>query len=102
MPPKFGSFVALFVNAKDIPTINYILKHEERYFMNTDTVQGNWTELKGKIKAKWAKFTDNDIEAFKGNLEQIAGKVQQIYGYAKEKAEQEYQDFKKSLTTTKH
>ncbi len=67
--------------------------------MNSDIAQGNWTEIKGKIKTKWAKFTDNDVEAFKGNLDQIVGKVQQTYGFAKEKAEKEFQDFKNSLST---
>ncbi len=65
--------------------------------MNKDTVQGNWVDLKGKIKTKWAKLTDNDIDEAKGNMESIAGKIQKVYGYAKEKAEQEYKDFKASL-----
>lgn len=65
--------------------------------MNQDMAQGSWNELKGKIKAKWAKFTDQDIDELKGNLEQIAGKIQKTYGYAKEKAEQEFNEFKASL-----
>lgn len=55
--------------------------------------EGAWTELKGKIKTKWAILTDHDLDELKGNLEQIAGKLQKTYGYAKEKAEQEYNDF---------
>lgn len=66
--------------------------------MNKDTAQGNWTELKGKIKAKWAKLTDNDIDEVKGDMESLAGKIQKNYGYAKEKAEKEYSDFKKSIS----
>ncbi len=69
--------------------------------MNKDTAQGSWNELKGKIKSRWAKFTDNDINEVEGNLEQIAGKLQKVYGYAKEKAEQEYNDFKTSLAKNK-
>lgn len=70
--------------------------------MNQDTAQGNWTELKGKIKAKWAKLADNDIDEIKGNMENIAGKIQKAYGYAKERAEQEYKDFKAALSQNKH
>jgi len=58
-------------------------------------LQGNWTEIKGKIKAKWGKLTDSEIDTFNGNLDQLAGKIQQTYGYAKEKAEEEYNNFKK-------
>ncbi len=60
-------------------------------------LQGNWNEIKGKIKSKWGKLADDDIETLKGNLDQITGKIQQAYGYAKEKAETEYHDFKQSI-----
>lgn len=66
--------------------------------MNKDTAEGVWTETKGKIRSKWAKFTDNDLEEIKGNLEQIAGKLQKTYGLVKEKAEQEYAEFIASLS----
>ncbi len=65
--------------------------------MNKDIAAGNWTELKGKIKTKWAKLTDSDIDSFEGKMETIAGKLQSSYGYAKEKAETEYNEFKDSL-----
>jgi len=56
-----------------------------------------WTELKGKIKLKWDKFIESDIEGLKGNLPLIAEKLQKIYGYTKDKADQEFADFKKTL-----
>lgn len=65
--------------------------------MNKDIAQGNWTELRGKIQAKWAKLTDNDLDEVKGDLSQVTGKIQKAYGYAKEKAEEEYKTFKASL-----
>jgi uncharacterized protein YjbJ (UPF0337 family) len=69
--------------------------------MNTDIAQGSWTEIKGKIKSKWAKFTDHDIDELKGNLEMISGKIQKTYGFAKDKADQEFSDFKKTLEPKK-
>ncbi len=65
--------------------------------MNNSILQGNWNEIKGKIKSKWGKLTDDEIETLKGNLDQITGKIQQAYGYAKEKAETEYHEFKQSI-----
>ncbi|MEQ1875069.1 MAG: hypothetical protein ABL958_00390 [Bdellovibrionia bacterium] len=59
-----------------------------------------WTDLRTKIKAKWAKFVDTDIDAFKGNMHLIVDKVQKVYSCTKEKAEQEYSDFKKTLEPT--
>ncbi len=65
--------------------------------MNTDTAQKEWTELKGKIKARWDKLVDQDIDTFKDNMHLISEKVQHVYGVTKDKAEQEYADFKKTL-----
>jgi len=65
--------------------------------MNNDNTQKNWTELKGKIKAKWAKLNETDVESFKDNLNLISSKIQTAYGLTKDKAEQEYADFRKTL-----
>lgn len=69
--------------------------------MNTNTIQGNWDEIKGKIKTKWGQISEDEIETLKGNLDQLAGKIQKAYGHTKDQAESEYKDFKASLTTAK-
>lgn len=68
--------------------------------MNSDMAHGAWVELKGKIKTQWSKFTDDDLEAVKGNLEELTGKLQKVYGYAKEKAAEEFDHFKQMLEGT--
>ncbi len=68
--------------------------------MSTDKAQTEWTELKGKIKTKWEKFGEPELESFKGNMHSISEKIQKTYGYTKDKAEQEYKDFQKSLEPT--
>ena len=57
--------------------------------MNKDQFQGQWKEIKGKIKEKWGKLTDDDLTQVNGKRDQLLGKLQQRYGYAKEKAEEE-------------
>src|SRR5660398_225062 len=61
--------------------------------MNEDVLKGKWKEIKGGVKAKWGKLTDDDLTQVEGNKEQLLGLLQQKYGYAKDKAEQEYKDF---------
>jgi len=56
-----------------------------------------WSEIRGKIKQKWDKLVDIDVDAVKGNMHLISEKLQKAYGYTKDKAEQEYTDFKKTL-----
>ena len=64
----------------------------------TNKNEGNWSDVKGKIKTKWSKFTDSDIDSFEGHMDEVVGKVQKTYGYSKEQAEREFAEFKKSLT----
>ena len=61
--------------------------------MNDDVLRGKWKEIKGGVKAKWGKLTDNDLTEVEGNAEKLVGLLQQRYGYAKDKAEKEYNDF---------
>lgn len=63
--------------------------------MNMDTIKGRWTELKGKIKQEWSKLTDDDLQGVEGNMDEISGRIQKVYGYSKEKAVEEYSAFKK-------
>lgn len=69
-------------------------------FMNKDTLEGKWHEIKGKIKTKWGKLTDDDIAQVNGKREELLGKIQKRYGYAKDKAEEELSSFEKSCGCT--
>ncbi len=57
--------------------------------MNTDTIKGNWKQLKGKVKEQWGKLTDDDLTVINGQSEQLVGKLQERYGYSKEQAQRE-------------
>ena len=57
--------------------------------MNKDQVQGNWKQLKGKVKEQWGKLTDDDLTQVEGNMEQLAGRVQERYGIQRDEAERQ-------------
>ncbi len=61
--------------------------------MNKDIFEGNWEEIKGKMKQKWGKLTDDDLDVIDGQREELVGKIQARYGISKEKAEQEADNF---------
>jgi uncharacterized protein YjbJ (UPF0337 family) len=61
--------------------------------MNWDQIKGDWKQLSGKVKEKWGKLTDNDLTTIAGKRDQLAGLLQQRYGYAKEQAEKELGEF---------
>ena len=61
--------------------------------MNTDVMKGKWLQLKGEVRRQWGKLTDDDIDQIEGNSEKIVGKLQERYGWAKDEAQREFDDF---------
>jgi uncharacterized protein YjbJ (UPF0337 family) len=68
---------------------------------NTQTLQNNWSDVKAKIKTRWSKFNDTEIDGFKDNLDKLSAQIQKTYGVAKEQAEKELGEFKHSLGSIK-
>ena len=65
--------------------------------MNWDQIQGNWKQMTDKVKEKWGKLTDNDLTMIAGKRDQLAGILQERYGYAKEVAEKELDEFTQAM-----
>jgi len=65
--------------------------------MNWDQVEGKWNQYKGKVKEKWGKLTDDDMDMINGRRQQLVGKIQERYGLAKEAAEKQADEFVKAL-----
>ena len=61
--------------------------------MNWEQIQGNWKQVTGKVHEQWGKLTDDDIDVVAGRREQLAGKIQERYGIAKDVAEQQLKDW---------
>ncbi len=60
------------------------LRRETEDKMNRDEMQGKLTELRGRIKQKWGRLTDDEIAEAEGDRDILAGKIQQKYGGSKE------------------
>jgi uncharacterized protein YjbJ (UPF0337 family) len=61
--------------------------------MNADILKGKWNQVKGTIRSRWGKLTDNDVMEIQGDTEKMLGKLQERYGYAREQAEKELDEF---------
>ena len=61
--------------------------------INQQTLQGNWNEIKGKLRSKWGELTDDDVTIFNGNVEQLLGTIQRKTGEARECIEQFFEQF---------
>jgi uncharacterized protein YjbJ (UPF0337 family) len=56
--------------------------------MNKDRLKGKWHQLKGEIKRKWGKMTDDDLTESEGNIEKLVGKIQERTGERREAIEE--------------
>lgn len=65
--------------------------------MNEDILKGQWKQIRGKSKEWWGKLTNDDLDQIDGNREQLIGKLQERYGYTKDKAAREVNDRLKEL-----
>ena len=65
--------------------------------MNNDIFAGKWKQLKGQVKVRWGKLTDDDLDVAEGHSQYLAGKLQERYGLTKEKAEEEIAEFNRKL-----
>ena len=62
-----------------------------------DRIEGSWKEMTGKVKEQWGKLTDDDLTVVAGKRDQLAGKIQERYGYARDKADEEITAFERRL-----
>ena len=55
--------------------------------MNWETIKGQWKQVKGSARKQWGKLTDDDMDVIAGEKDRLLGKIQERYGYAKDRAE---------------
>lgn len=63
--------------------------------MKWNEIEGTWKQAKGKIRERWGKLTDDDLDVVAGKRDQLIGLLQQKYGSAKQDAERQVDEFTK-------
>jgi uncharacterized protein YjbJ (UPF0337 family) len=74
--------------------------HGRRSTMNWDQISGQWTQVKGSLREKWGKLTDDDLELVAGNRDKLIGKLQERYGFEKDRALESVDKFIADLKLT--
>jgi uncharacterized protein YjbJ (UPF0337 family) len=65
--------------------------------MNWDQIKGKWSQVKGEIRQKWGKLTDDDLEVVAGSKDKFVGRIQERYGIAKEEAQRQLDGWLKTI-----
>jgi len=66
---------------------------KETSLMNEDRMEGKWKQMKGALKSRWGKLTDDDLDVIEGQKDQLVGKVQERYGIAKDEAQKQVDEW---------
>ena len=61
--------------------------------MNEDILKGQWSQLKGRVRQEWGRFTNDDVARIDGDREVLLGRLQELYGRTREEAEEELKQF---------
>lgn len=67
--------------------------------MNNNVLAGKWKQLRGEVRQHWGKLTDDELDQIAGKRDQLIGKLQEKYGYTREKAEEEINEFLENKET---
>jgi uncharacterized protein YjbJ (UPF0337 family) len=67
-------------------------KQPKHKIMTTLEIKGDWNITKGKLKQKWAKLTDNDLQFGEGKAEELVGRIQKLTGETREVVENAIKD----------
>ena len=65
--------------------------------MNKDIISGKWQQLKGQAQSKWGELTDDVFDVAAGDSKYLAGKLQEQYGWDRDRAEREVREFGDTL-----
>lgn len=61
--------------------------------MNKDFLQNTWKQFRGQVKQRWGQLTDADLDMIAGHRDKLISKIQERYGYTRERAEREADKF---------
>ncbi|MDX2133001.1 MAG: CsbD family protein [Planctomycetota bacterium] len=61
--------------------------------MNWDTIEGQWKDMKGRVREQWGRLTDDEIDQIAGRRERLEGAVQRAYGKTRDEVQREVDDW---------
>lgn len=61
--------------------------------MNTQVMEGKWTQLRGELQKRWGKLTNDDLDQIEGEMATLEGKLRERYGYSKQEATEQVDKF---------
>ena len=64
---------------------------------NWDHIAGDWTQWKCRVRERWGKLTDDQLDVVGGRREQLSGRIQEVYGVTKDEADRQLNNWQRNL-----
>jgi len=65
--------------------------------MSWDRISGNWTQWKGRVRERWGRLTQDQLDVVAGRRDQLAGRIQEAYALTKEETERQLCNWERNL-----
>ena len=66
--------------------------------MDWDRISGNWAWWRERVQERWCRLTDDHLDLIAGRREQLAGRIQEVYGLSRMEAERQLRNWERNLT----
>jgi len=57
-------------------------------------IKGDWNIIKGNLKQKWAKLTDDDLQYIDGQQDELLGRIRKRTGETREAVESAIKEYR--------
>jgi uncharacterized protein YjbJ (UPF0337 family) len=65
--------------------------------MDWDRISGNWAWWRERIQERWGRLTDDHLDLIAGRREDLAGRIQEIYGLSSAEVERQLRNWERNL-----
>ena len=69
--------------------------------MTWDQVGGKWPQMRGSLRHRWGRLTEEDLDVIAGKKEIFIGRVQERYSISREEARQRIEEWLQPLQEEK-
>jgi uncharacterized protein YjbJ (UPF0337 family) len=66
--------------------------------MDWSRIAGNWPHWRGRLRERWGRLTEDQLDSIAGRREQLTARIQELYGVGQDEAERQLRNWERSLT----
>lgn len=67
--------------------------------MDWDRISGNWEHWRGRIRDRWGRLTEDQLDVIAGQRDQLAGQIEVSYGLSRDEAERQLRTWERNLAS---